>query len=224
MKKIKPKDNTVLVISAPESVCWLLNIRGYDLDNTPLVFSRLIISKNKLEIFINKKKIPDDFSKLYSNINIIDIDNFAARLKKIKNKKVQIDNQISYFYYKILSENKLFIKDDPCKILKSKKNNIEVKCSRKAHLFDSISLIKFFHWLEKVRENKDISEFEASQKLENFKKECKEFFSLSFPIISATGPNASIIHYKPKKKVSYLKMMIYFYVTQVVSTLVELQI
>ena len=97
MEKIKPKDNTVLVISAPESVCWLLNIRGYDLDNTPLVFSRLIISKNKLEIFINKKKIPDDFSKLYSNINIIDIDLFAARLKKIKNKKVQIDNQISYF-------------------------------------------------------------------------------------------------------------------------------
>ena len=43
LKKIKPKDNTVLVISAPESVCWLLNIRGYDLDNTPLVFSRLII-------------------------------------------------------------------------------------------------------------------------------------------------------------------------------------
>ena len=205
LKKIKPKDNTVLVISAPESVCWLLNIRGYDLDNTPLVFSRLIISKNKVEIFINKQKIPDDFSKHYSNINIIDMDHFAARLKKIKNKKVQIDNQISYFYYKILSENELFIKDDPCKILKSKKNNIEVKCSRKVHIFDSISLIKFFHWLEKVRENKDISEFEASQKLENFKKECKEFFSLSFPIISATGPNASVIHYKPKKKSLILK-------------------
>ena len=200
LKKIKPKDNKILVISSPESVCWLLNIRGYDLENTPLVFSRLIITKNKVEIFIRKEKVPENFSNIYSNIDIIDINNFANKLKKIKNKKVQVDKQISYFYYEILKKNQLLIKDDPCKILKSKKNNIEVKCSKKAHLFDSISLIKFFHWLEKIRGNKDVSEYEASQKLENFRKECKDFFSLSFPTISATGPNASIIHYKPQKK------------------------
>ena len=56
LKKIRPVDNNILVITSPESVCWLLNIRGYDLENTPLVFCRAIITKKDFEFYVNKKK------------------------------------------------------------------------------------------------------------------------------------------------------------------------
>jgi Xaa-Pro aminopeptidase len=71
-------------------------------------------------------------------------------------------------------------------------------------LYDGIALVKFFYWLEKNLD-KNISEFEASKKLELFRRENKGFFSLSFPTISATGANGSIIHYKPKSKSTILK-------------------
>ena len=49
------KEKRILVLTSPESICWLLNIRGYDLDYTPIIMSRMIIYKKKVEIFISKK-------------------------------------------------------------------------------------------------------------------------------------------------------------------------
>ncbi|MFL2679010.1 MAG: aminopeptidase P family N-terminal domain-containing protein [Alphaproteobacteria bacterium] len=58
ISQIKPLDNSIIILSSPESICWLLNIRGYDLPNTPVVFCRMIITKNKNIIYVNKKKNP----------------------------------------------------------------------------------------------------------------------------------------------------------------------
>ncbi len=205
LKKIRPFDNKILVVTSPESICWLLNIRGYDLENTPLVFCRAIITKKNFEFYVNKKKIPEDFALTYKNIKIHDISLFDQRLKKLNKKNIQVDNQLSYFFYKTLEGNKLFFKDDPCKILKSQKNKIEISQSKSAHLNDGIALVKFYCWLEENYKKNKITEFEASEKLEEFRKENTDFFSSSFPTISATGPNGSIIHYKPNRKSSVLK-------------------
>ncbi|MFL2679011.1 MAG: M24 family metallopeptidase [Alphaproteobacteria bacterium] len=136
---------------------------------------------------------------------IRDICNFNNDIKNIKNKTIQIDDQISYFYYDILNKkNNVTIKIDPCNNLKSIKNNIEIKCSKSAHLNDGIALVKFFYWLEKNIDKK-VTEFSASKKLYEYRRQNKDFFSESFPTISATGPNGSIIHYKPKVKSSTLE-------------------
>ena len=205
LKKIRPVDNNILVVTSPESVCWLLNIRGYDLENTPLVFCRAIITKKEFEFYVNKKKIPKDFVLTYKNFKIHDISLFDQRLKRFKKKNVQVDNQLSYFFYKTLGGNKLFFKDDPCKILKSQKNKIEISQSKSAHLNDGVALVKFYYWLEENYKKNKITEFEASEKLEKFRRENTNFFSSSFPTISATGANGSIIHYKPNKNSSVLK-------------------
>ena len=86
-----------MVITSPESLCWLLNIRGYDLENTPLVFCRAIITKKNFEFYVNKK-IPKDFVSTYKNIKIHDISLFDQRLKKLNKKNIQVDNQLSYFF------------------------------------------------------------------------------------------------------------------------------
>ncbi len=205
LKKIRPVDNQILVITSSESLCWLLNIRGYDLENTPLVFCRAIITKKIFEFYVNKKKIPRDFVSIYKNIKIHDISQFDQRLTKLSKENIQVDNQLSYFFYKTLGGNKLFFKDDPCKILKSQKNRVEILQSRSAHLSDGIALVKFYCWLEENYKKKKLTEFLAAEKLEEFRKENTNYFSLSFPTISATGANGSIIHYKPNRKSSVLK-------------------
>jgi len=205
LKKIKPVDNNILIITSPESLCWLLNIRGYDLENTPLVFCRAIITKKKFEFFVNKKKLPKGFLLKYKNIKVQDLSLFDQRLKKLNKKNIQVDIQLSYFFYKTLEGNNLLFKDDPCKILKSQKNKVEMSQSRSAHLNDGVALVKFYFWLEENYKKNKITEFEASEKLEKFRKENIDYFSSSFPTISATGANGSIVHYKPNRKSSVLK-------------------
>ena len=79
LKKIRPVDNNILV-----------------------VFCRAIITKKEFEFYVNKKKIPKDFVLTYKNLKIHDISLFDQRLKSFKKKNVQVDNQLSYFFYKTL--------------------------------------------------------------------------------------------------------------------------
>ena len=205
LKKIKKNIlNNTLIISSPESVCWLLNIRGHDLPNTPIVLSRLIIRKGVITLYVSLKKVPNNV-KFNNKIKIKDISFFDRDISKYSNDDIFVEKQVSYFIYQTLcKKNKVKVINDFCKDLKSVKNSIEIKNSRKAHLNDGVALVKFFYWLEKSLEKK-ISELDASKQLEFFRRENKDFFSLSFPTISATGANGSIIHYNPTFKSSILK-------------------
>ena len=90
IKKIKKKiDNNTLIVSSPESVCWLLNIRGYDLPNTPLVLSRLIISNHVITLYIDLQKVPKSF-KFVNKIIIKDINSFYNDISKYTNEDVLI--------------------------------------------------------------------------------------------------------------------------------------
>ncbi|MAZ07698.1 MAG: Xaa-Pro aminopeptidase [Rickettsiales bacterium] len=192
-----------IIISSPESVCWLLNIRGKDLEHTPIVMSRMILSKKEVKIFIDKSKIQNKLYSSYNNFSFYEIELFENHLGKIpKFSNVYIDHELSYFHFKLLNKKsrKLKIGIDHCKLLKSEKNSVEIKSAKKNHEFDAISLINFFYWIDNLDFKKKITEYEASKKLEYFRKQNNNFFSPSFPTISAVGSNGSIIHYEPRKK------------------------
>ena len=195
-----------IIITSPDSICWLLNIRGYDLENSPLVMSRLIATKQKLYVFMDLKKVPEKLIKNDKLICYISHSKFDSHLRKINKKdSIYLDSNVSYFYYNLLKnrKNKLTIGEDPCKIMKARKNSSEIKYSKNAHLKDGISLTKYFCWLERQEYNNKLNEFLVAKKLEDFRKENNDFFSLSFPTISAVGGNGSIIHYKPNEKDCY---------------------
>ena len=192
-----------IIVSSPESVCWLLNIRGKDLEYTPIVMSRLILSKNEIKVFVDKSKIKKELFPKYNNFSFYEIESFEKHLENLpKFCNVYVDQEISYFYFKLLNKKSRNLKlgIDYCKLLKSEKNSLEIKSARFYHEFDGVSLIKFFYWLDNLDFKKKITEYDASKKLEYFRKQNKNFFSLSFPTISAVGSNGSIIHYEPDKK------------------------
>mgnify|MGYP001463499542 CR=1 FL=1 len=87
--------------------------------------------------------------------------------------------------------------EDPCINIRSQKNGVEIKHSVKSHILDGVSLVKLFYWLEKQKFSSQLDELFISRKLEDFRKQNKNYFSQSFPTISAVGKNASFIHYNP---------------------------
>ena len=198
-KYLKSSNADYLFVSAPENVAWLLNIRGYDNPNSPIPNARLIIDKNKKLFLItqknNTKKIIKD--KKINKKNIFNIKDLPNLIQKLKGGKFIIDrNSCSIFYENIIkSKFKILEKNDPIYKLKSIKNLHEVNHMIKAHKKDGLALTKFIYWIKNINK-KTITEIEAQNKLEKFRKLNKDYLFPSFNTIAGSGSNGAIVHYR----------------------------
>ena len=192
-----------LFVSAPENVAWLLNIRGSDNPNSPIPNCRLIIGKDKELFLITQKektlKIIKD--KKLSKKQIINPKKFKDLINKLKGYKFIIDP----LSCSLLNENiikskfKIINKDDPCYKLKSIKNSSEIKHMINAHIEDGLALTKFIFWIKNINKKK-ITEIDAQNKLEKFRKLNKNYLFPSFNTIAGTGSNGAIVHYRASKE------------------------
>ena len=202
-KILKLNKADYLFISAPENVAWTLNIRGHDNPNSPIPNCRLIIGRNKKIFLIAKKektlKIIKE-KKLNKN-QIISSEKFLSLINKLKGNKFIIDSLSCSIHNEniIRSRFKIINKDDPCYKLKSIKNSSEIKHMIDAHIEDGLALTKFIFWIKNTNKKK-ITEIDAQNKLEKFRKINKNYLFPSFNTIAGTGSNGAIVHYKTSKK------------------------
>ena len=200
---LKSSKADYLFVSAPENVAWLLNIRGYDNPNSPIPNARLIINKNKKLFLItqktNTKKIIKE-KKINKN-DVIDTKDFPNLIYKLKGDKFIIDNKsCSIFFENIIkSKFKILKKDDPIYELKSIKNLNEINHMIKAHKKDGLALTKFIYWIKNINK-KTITEVEAQNKLEKFRKLSRDYLFPSFNTIAGSGSNGAIVHYRAMPK------------------------
>ncbi len=200
---LKRKKADFLFITASENNAWLLNIRGSDTKYTPVPNSYILIDKNKnIKIFCDLKKIPRLFKSYFNKIDFLNISSIDTTLLQINFKKFIIDkNSCSFYFENLISKNnKILNFQDPIYFLKAIKGKKEIENIKKIHVNDGIALTKYLIWIKKNFNKKNITELSASKKLFEYRKKNKNFKYLSFPTISGTGPNGSIIHYKATKK------------------------
>ena len=94
---------------------------------------------------------------------------------------------------------------DPIYLMKSIKNKMEIKNMVHSHIFDGLALTKFIYWIKEINK-KRITEFEAQNKLEEFRKKNSNYLYPSFNTIAGAGGNGAIIHYRAtKKNTKYIK-------------------
>ena len=200
---LKEKKSDFLFITASENNAWLLNIRGRDSKYTPIPYSHILIDKNRnIKFFCDLKKVSSSIRRSFISVEFLDIKVCYKMLMEIKKKKFIIDSGSCSFFFKdiINKNNKILNFQDPVYFLKSVKEKKEIENIKKTHIYDGVALTKFLFWLKKNYYKKNITEISASKKLFKLRKKNKKFKFLSFPTISGTGPNGSIIHYKATKK------------------------
>ena len=201
VKNILLKNKTdYLLVTAPENVAWVLNIRGYDSSYSPIPNARLLISKKgEVYLFANPKKLMK-----IKNIKARALDEKKIQkiLSHMTRKKIWLDSLSCSFFYKNMlgRKNKIIEKIDPIHFLKSIKNNTEIKNIKKSHLTDGVALTKFLFWLKKNFKKRKITEISAQKKLESFRRMNASYKFPSFNTISGSGPNSAIIHYKASDK------------------------
>ena len=202
-KYLKKNRSDYLLVSAPENVAWVLNIRGGDGPNSPIPNSRLIISKSKKIFLISKfkkvKKIIKE--KIIKSNQLIDIDDFSKKVLCLKGSSFIIDDASCSIYFEdiLKSKFKVIKKEDPIYLMKAIKNKTETKNMINAHILDGAALTKFLYWIKNVNK-KTINEVQAQNKLESFRKLNKNYLYPSFDTIAGSGKNGAIVHYRANKE------------------------
>ncbi len=214
LRKFLMKENcdAVLVTSLDE-IAWLLNVRGNDIEYNPLVISYLLVTMDSIKWYVRKvagdsvdQETADSFAELESDgVEICSYDDVAIGLTDLsseyENACIYIDpGTMNYNVYKqiISSFPADFVKEgtSPVILRKAVKNNVEIRSLREAYLEDGIVMEKFLFWLEKsLKEGRQISEYEVSEKLTSLRSEVPGYRGNSFANISAYGKNAALPHY-----------------------------
>ena len=194
-----------LLVTAPENLAWILNIRGNDSKYSPLPNCHAIIDSNgQITLIVNKNKISNKFRSSFKKIiKIIEPSYIVKYFRDMSAKEVFfIDKLTCCFFYKKEIEKKFkFVeKIDPIYFLKAKKNKTEINNTIKSHLYDGIALTKFIYWIKNNVRKYKITEISAEKKLEKFRKQNNKYKFPSFNTISGTGPNGAIVHYRANKK------------------------
>ena len=191
------------IITASDSIAWLLNIRGNDVPNCPLVLSFGILYKNgDFDLFIDERKLTPPVIKYFNGlVDVKDFNKFSDNLKLLSksDKTVLIDKNTSALAISIIFENSNAIiidAPDPCQLTKACKNEVEIAGSITAHKRDGEKIIRFLCWLDGLDKNQDIYELDMVEKLAKLRREDKLFRDESFDTIAGVGSNGAICHYR----------------------------
>ena len=203
IKIMKSKNIDNIFISAAENVAWLLNIRGKDNPHSPIPNCKIILTSTKKIFFfscpkkINKIKNNNNYKKIIFCTYI----NFSKIINKLKGNNFSIDSSTCSVSNESLIRTLFDIKAniDPCYILKSIKNKFELKGMIDAHIEDGLALTRFIYWIKNINKKK-ITEVDAQNKLERFRKLNKNYLFPSFNTIAGAGSNGAIIHYRATKQ------------------------
>jgi Xaa-Pro aminopeptidase len=189
------------VITAPASIAWAFNIRGGDVDCSPLPLGRAILKADgSAELYVDEVKVTDALrTHLGNGVTVRPLSALEEGLADLKGKTVSLDPDTAsaWFFDQLDSANAKIIRQmDPVMLPKARKNTVELQGTTRAHARDGIAVTRFLHWLDTEAQSGEVTEIDAAIQLENFREELGGLEDLSFGTISGAGPNGALPHYR----------------------------
>ncbi len=196
-----------LAVSDPHNVAWLFNIRGGDVAHTPLPLSFAIVSKlGRPRIYVDGRKLTNSVRDgLETLADILEPDRFTHDLRGLasQNQKVRIDQATGAdaLTRLVSAAGGIVMRGpDPITALKAAKNATEIEGTRAAHRRDGAAMVRFLAWFDREAPSGKLTEIDAVEALESFRREGGLLKDVSFPTISGAGPNGAIVHYRVTRK------------------------
>ncbi|MDH5575713.1 MAG: aminopeptidase P family N-terminal domain-containing protein, partial [Nitrospirota bacterium] len=190
------------IISAPDSIAWLLNIRGSDVPHTPLPLCQAILyATGRVALFVDQKKIsPGLQAHLGPDISLAPPEEFEPALQQLGkdgNRVLCDPAKTNSWVFSILTRGgaHLIHSDDPCALPKACKNPVEITGAYAAHQRDGVAMCQFLAWLAREASKGHVTELEAAEYLDACRRKQAMWEDCSFPTISGAGSNGAIVHY-----------------------------
>ena len=192
-----------LVVSDPQNLAWLFNIRGSDVAHTPLALGYALVPREGRPVLLmDARKITNEVGDALGAVaDLAAPERLAEEIARFgpAGGKVRIDDSTCAAALLGLVEASGRTVDrglDPLTLLKATKNAAEIAGSRAAHLRDGAAMTRFLRWVAETAPDGGVTEIGAAEALETFRAETGLLRDLSFPTISGSGPNGAIVHYR----------------------------
>ena len=199
-EKMKEAGADIHIIASLDDTCWLLNVRGDDIDFFPLLLSYSIVTMDSVELYVDERKLNDqilaEFAK--NNVHIHPYNDIYEDVKKLDpSLTAMIDPmKMNYALYKNI----------PCKtveaanpeiLMKAMKNPVELENIKEAHIKDGIAITKFMYWVKTRFDKEKITELSAADKLTSLRAAQDGYIRDSFEPLCAFADHAAMMHYSP---------------------------
>ena len=188
------------ILTTLDDICWILNVRGNDIEFFPLLLSYAVITMDKMELYIDETKLDDKIKTAFAKDNVIihPYNDIYEDIKKLNHDDVVLldSGRINYaLYNNIPPKVKKVDERNPEILFKAVKNDVEIENIRKAQLKDGVAHVRFMKWLKENVGKIKITELSASEKLDEFREQMGNFIRPSFEPIVAFAQHGAIIHY-----------------------------
>lgn len=203
--EIKSKGADATILSALDSIAWTFNIRGQDVDRTPVALAYAAVhADGTADLFVAPEKIGDDVVRHLGNaVRVHSRDAFSGWLAGQGGKTLLVDPDravVAIFEALETAGAKVVEARDPAILPKATKNAAEIAGHKAAQLRDGAALTRFLHWLSVEAPKGGLTEIDAAERLHQFRRDTGELRDLSFDTISGAGPNGAVVHYRVSEK------------------------
>jgi Xaa-Pro aminopeptidase len=200
---LKKDGQDAVILTLPDSIAWLFNIRGSDVAHNPVALAFAIVpATGKAELYVDPAKIGAEARAHLKDIaKVSEPTALERRLAALKgtSKCIRLDpNTAASWFFRKLKGGKVTIERaaDPCLLPKARKNAAEIKGARMAHKRDGASVVRFLAWLDREASTGSVDEIAASRRLEAIRSETQALKEISFDTISGAGSDGAIVHYR----------------------------
>jgi Xaa-Pro aminopeptidase len=196
-----------LVLSDSHAVAWTFNIRGGDVSHTPLPLSYALVPKTgRPTVFIDARKLSNSVrDHLEQTAEVAEPGALTPQLIELARSgaSIALDNATAADALSRLisvAGGKPVRGNDPVSLLKAVKNVTEIQGTKTAHRRDAVALARFLAWIDREAPKGALTEIDAVEALETFRRDTGALKDVSFPTISGTGPHGAIVHYRVTRK------------------------
>ena len=200
---LKKEGADAVLLTAPHSLAWLFNIRGSDVHATPLPLGRAILhTDGTAALFIDPAKVSDGLQDhLTAEVSLHPETEIADAITELgaESLTVMLDPGLApvWFFDRLQDAGAEILEaQDPCALPRACKNDSEISGTRTAHIRDGVAVSRFLHWIATEAQDGSVSEIDAAQKLEGFRKMSNQLNDISFDSISGAGDHGAVVHYR----------------------------
>jgi len=199
-EQMKKQNADYHLLTANDDIMWLLNIRGNDLQYTPLLFSYALISEKQILLFIDEAKIPSKLASEFDKLGIVimpydETSEIASAVTEGFPVLINPATTSVALYNSISGKSKIIEDISIPTRLKSIKNKTEIKNIGNVMIKDGVALTRFFYWFDNNHGKLPMTENSLSDKLLEFRSQQEDFIGPSFETITAFNENSALPHY-----------------------------
>ena len=202
-KALREKHAGGMLVSALDDIAWTLNLRGSDVHCNPVFVSYLLISTDKISLFVDSQKLSDEVKNYLSEngVSLYKYNKVEEGLRDYAEYNILLDaDETSYFLWKTVKCQKIVSAESPIPAMKAVKNEVEIAGYHRAMLRDGVAMVKFLKWLKPAVEAGGQTEMSIDRKLTSLRAEQPLFRDISFDTIAGYGPHGAIVHYEATPK------------------------